>query len=99
VRRLHPGIDDHLVWKIRTGTDYIANISGRELGEVIGFCQDYRQVGKNRPDPRMPIEGLYPVGADAGGRGIGMEVAGDSALNVSGMVVDDVKGEEKDFTE
>jgi len=26
-------------------------------------------------------------------------MAGDSALNVSGMVVDDVKGEEKDFTE
>ena len=99
MRMLHPGIDDHLVWKIRTGTDYIARISGRELGEVIGLCQDFRQVGKNRPDPRMPIEGLYLVGADAGGRGIGTEMAGDSALNVSTMVIDDVIGEEKDFTE
>jgi hypothetical protein len=31
--------------------------------------------------------------------GIGTEMAGDSALNVSAMVVDDVIGEEKDSTE
>jgi phytoene dehydrogenase-like protein len=86
---LHPGIDDHVVWKLRAGTDYIAGISGRELGEVIGLSQDYRQVGKNRPDPRMPVGGLYIVGADAGGRGIGTEMAGDSALNVSRMIEED----------
>ena len=83
---LHPGIDDHIVWKIRTGVDYIARISGRELGEVIGLAQDYRQVGKNRPDPGLPVGGLYVVGADAGGRGIGTEMAGESAINVSEMV-------------
>jgi prolycopene isomerase len=86
---LHPSIDDHIVWKLRTGTEYIAGISGRELGEVIGLAQDYRQVGKNRPDPRMPIGGLYLVGADAGGRGIGTEMAADSALNVSEMIAED----------
>lgn len=90
---LHPGIDDHVVWKLRTGVDYVANISGRELGEVVGLAQDYRQVGKNRPEPRMPLGGLYLVGADAGGRGIGTEMAGDSALNVSAMVVEDVLGD------
>lgn len=96
---LHPGIDDHVVWKLRTGVDYISNISGRELGEVIGLAQDYRQVGKNRPDPRMPIDGLYLVGADAGGRGIGTEMAGDSALNVSAMIAADVLGEDSDLTD
>lgn len=90
---LHPEIEEHVVWKLRTGTDYVADISGRELGEVIGLAQDYRQVGRNRPDPRMPIEGLYLVGADAGGRGIGTEMAGDSALNVSEMIEKDVSGE------
>lgn len=94
---LHPGIDDHVVWKLRTGTDYIARISGRELGEVIGLSQDYRQVGKNRPDPSMPIEGLYLVGADAGGRGIGTEMAGESALNVSEMVAMELSGEATTF--
>jgi hypothetical protein len=32
------------------------------------------------------------------GSGIGTEMAGDSALNVSRMVIDDVIGEEKDLT-
>jgi len=86
MQMLYPGIEDHLAWKIRTGTDYIANISGRELGDVVGLAQDIEQVGRNRPDPRMPITGLYLAGADAGGRGIGTEMAAESALNVSGMI-------------
>lgn len=89
---LHPGIDDHVVWKLRTDIAYTAGISGRQLGEVIGLSQDVRQVGKNRPNPRMPVPGLYLVGADAGGRGIGTEMAGESALNVSNMIAEDVLG-------
>jgi len=89
---LHPGIKDHTVWKLRTDVEYTSKISGRHLGEVIGIAQDYRQVGKNRPSPRMPVRGLYLVGADAGGRGIGTEMAGESALNVSKMIGDDMLG-------
>jgi phytoene dehydrogenase-like protein len=92
---LHPGIEDHVIWKLRTGVDYTARISGRTLGEVIGLAQDYRQVGVNRPDPRMPVRGLYLVGADAGGRGIGTEMAGESALNVSRMIMEDTHRGEK----
>jgi phytoene dehydrogenase-like protein len=83
---LHPGIDEHTVWKIRTDVSYVARISGRDLGEVIGLSQDFRQVGKNRPSPKLPVEGLFVVGADAGGRGIGTEMAGESAITVSEMV-------------
>lgn len=83
---LHPGIDDHVIWKIRTDVEYTSAISGRHLGEVIGISQDYRQVGANRPSPRMPIEGLYSVGADAGGRGIGTEMAAESAQTVADMI-------------
>ncbi len=86
---LHPDIEKNVIWKIKTDVAYIARISGRKLGEVIGLAQDYRQVGKNRPNPRLPVSGLYVVGADAGGRGIGTEMAGDSALNVSKMVISD----------
>lgn len=88
---LHVGIEDHIIWKLRTDVEYTARISGRHLGEVIGLSQDFRQVGKNRPDPRMPLRGLYLVGADAGGRGIGTEMAGESALNVSEMIVEDTR--------
>ncbi|MFH1150952.1 MAG: NAD(P)/FAD-dependent oxidoreductase [Actinomycetota bacterium] len=88
MEHLHPGIEDHVIWKLRTDVAYTAGISGRDLGEVVGLSQDFRQVGRNRPDPGMPIEGLYLVGADAGGRGIGTEMAGESAINVSEMVAD-----------
>lgn len=92
MQMLHPGIEDHVIWKLRTDIAYTSKISGRDLGEVIGISQDYRQVGKNRPSPRLPIEGLYVVGADAGGRGVGTEMAAESALNVSEMVVHDLMG-------
>ena len=79
---LFPDIEEHVVWKIRTNTKYIANVSGRNSGEVIGIAQNRHQVGKNRPSSSMPVEGLYLSGADAGGRGVGMEMAADSALNL-----------------
>ncbi len=88
MQMLHPGIEDHVIWKLRTDVEYTSNISGRHLGEVVGISQDYRQVGKNRPSPKMPLAGLYAVGADAGGRGIGTEMAAESALTVSRMVED-----------
>ncbi len=79
---LYPGIEGHVIWKIRTGTRYIAEISGRWTGEVVGIAQNRHQVGKNRPSSVTPVRGLYLVGADAGGRGVGTEMAVDSALNL-----------------
>jgi phytoene desaturase len=79
---LYPDIEDHVVWKIRTNTQYVAAISGRRSGEVIGVAQNRHQVGRNRPSSITPLEGLYLVGADAGGRGVGTEMAADSALNL-----------------
>lgn len=79
---LFPDIEEHVVWKIRTNTQYIANVSGRNSGEVIGVAQNRHQVGKNRPASSMPVDGLYLVGADAGGRGVGTEMAANSALNL-----------------
>lgn len=79
---LFPDIEDHVIWKIRTNTQYIANISGRNSGEVIGVAQNRHQVGANRPGNSTPLKGLYLVGADAGGRGVGTEMAADSALNL-----------------
>ncbi len=86
---LYPGIEDHIVWKIRTDTRYIADISGRWTGEVIGLAQNRHQVGKKRPSSVSPVQGLYYVGADAGGRGVGTEMAVDSALNLWRMLRND----------
>ncbi len=85
VYSLFPGIKEHVLWKHRTDLDYINTLGGR-AGEVIGLAQTWDQVGRNKPDARMPVEGLYLVGCDAGGRGIGTEQAADSALKVSEMI-------------
>jgi prolycopene isomerase len=79
---LFPEIEDHIVWKMRTNTRYIASLSGRRTGEVIGLAQNRHQVGRNRPGNETPVQGLYLVGADTGGRGVGTEMAADSALNL-----------------
>jgi phytoene dehydrogenase-like protein len=86
---LYPGIEEHIVWKIRTDTRYISEISGRWTGEVIGIAQNRHQVGKKRPSSATPVQGLYLVGADAGGRGVGTEMAVDSALNLWRMLRND----------
>ena len=54
---------------------------------MIGLAQLYDQVGENKPDPRTPVEVLYLVGCDAGGRGVGTEQAADSALKVRELIV------------
>ncbi len=82
MRYLFPDIDKHIIWKLRANTRYTASISGRRSGEVIGVAQNRHQVGKKRPSNSTPLEGLYLVGADAGGRGVGTEMAADSALNL-----------------
>lgn len=82
MKDLFPDIERHVVWKIRTNTRTIAQLSGRKTGEVVGLAQNRHQVGRNRPKNKTPVEGLFLVGADTGGRGVGTEMAADSALNL-----------------
>ena len=82
MRYLYPDIEEHVVWKLRTNTRYCADISGRRTGEVIGVAQNRFQVGGNRPGNVTPLQGFYLVGSDVGGRGVGMEMAADSALSL-----------------
>jgi prolycopene isomerase len=91
ILELLPGIEKHILWKHRTNLSYIDGMGGRGAGEVIGLAQSYDQVGENKPDPRTPVEGLYLVGCDAGGRGIGTEQAADSALKVSKMILSEAQ--------
>ncbi len=91
IPKLLPGIEKHILWKHRTNLSYIDGMGGRGAGEVIGLAQSYDQVGENKPDPRTPVEGLYLVGCDAGGRGIGTEQAADSALKVREMILSETQ--------
>jgi phytoene dehydrogenase-like protein len=51
-----------------------------EDGAGIGIAQQVGQAGKSRPQIKTPLEGLYIVGGEAGGAGVGMELCVNSAI-------------------
>ncbi|MCP4037873.1 MAG: NAD(P)/FAD-dependent oxidoreductase, partial [bacterium] len=52
-------------------------------GETIGLGQIVGQCGQDKPSTNAPIRGLYYVGADAGGTGVGTQQAIESGMNVA----------------
>ena len=79
--KLFPEIKGHIIKKQRSHVVHTAGLSGRgTTGECIGLAQNVGQSGTKKPTPQTPINGLYMVGSDAGGKGIGTECAADSAL-------------------
>ncbi|NPV60335.1 MAG: NAD(P)/FAD-dependent oxidoreductase [Actinobacteria bacterium] len=81
-RSLFPEIDASAVEVERVATPAIASLSGRRGGDCIGLAQQVGQDVSNRPSQETPVHGLFLVGSDAGGRGIGTEMAADSALRL-----------------
>jgi prolycopene isomerase len=55
-------------------------------GETIGLGQIVGQCGADKPAIQGPIAGLYFVGVDAGGTGIGTQQAIESGMNVADAV-------------
>jgi prolycopene isomerase len=55
-------------------------------GETIGLAQIVGQCGKSKPSIRTPLAGLFIVGCDAGGRGVGTQQAIMSGFNVADAV-------------
>ncbi len=55
-------------------------------GETIGLCQSVGQCGPSKPSIKAPIRGLYFVGCDAGGTGVGTQQAIESGINVAEVV-------------
>ncbi|NQT72040.1 MAG: NAD(P)/FAD-dependent oxidoreductase [Chloroflexi bacterium] len=56
-------------------------------GECIGLGQIVGQCGRYKPSPKAPIQGLFYVGIDAGGCGVGTHNAVDSATKVAPEVL------------
>jgi phytoene dehydrogenase-like protein len=66
------------------GTDSILPGQG---GESYGLSLTVGQTGDKQPKGDSPIKGLFHVGCDAGGSGLGTNQALDSALNVMQLVL------------
>lgn len=55
-------------------------------GECIGLGQTLGQGGSRKPGIKAPIQGLFFVGCDAGGYGVGTQQATESGINVARAV-------------
>jgi phytoene dehydrogenase-like protein len=55
-------------------------------GECIGLGQVLGQGGRKKPSVSAPLRGLFFVGCDAGGYGVGTQQATESGLNVADAV-------------
>ena len=85
---LFPEIRGSIEDKQRINLPGVSRLSGRDTGECIGLAQEIGQSGSNRPEPTLPLPGLFTVGTDAGGRGIGTECAAESALYLYSLLKD-----------
>ncbi|MEW6443539.1 MAG: NAD(P)/FAD-dependent oxidoreductase [bacterium] len=83
---LYPDIRKHLMWYDFSTLNRISKYSGRLFPDIVGIVQSVGQVGKDRPDPVTPIQGLYLVGSDVGRDNIGTELAAESALRVADLL-------------
>jgi phytoene dehydrogenase-like protein len=93
VRKIMPDLFNHIE---RTETFGPAQVPGLgndivlagQGGEAYGLALSVGQTGSKQPGMKSPIEGLYYVGCDAGGSGLGTHQAMDSALNLFDLLSD-----------
>ena len=89
LEKVFPGLSDNLLWYDITTPEDIYSMYGKEAS-VIGIGQTVSQAGINRPLVSIPIEGLYMVGGDAGGWGIGTELAAESAIECYNAILHNI---------
>jgi phytoene dehydrogenase-like protein len=82
LEKLFPEIKEEVEWVDVTTPDTIERFAGED-GNVIGAAQTPEQVGSRRLPQVTPVKGLYLVGAEAGGWGVGAELAARSAIELS----------------
>jgi prolycopene isomerase len=90
IRRVVPGLDDHVEFVDTFSTAFIEKWIGKEFGPAVSTGQTPDQVGRNRPAVHTPIAGLYLAGCNAGARGVGTELAAASALECVDRILADL---------
>jgi len=74
-----PGLRENTMWLSAMSRNELGKMVGED-GAGIGIGQIAGQCGDNRPKIATPIEGLYIVGGEAGGTGVGVELCVSSAI-------------------
>ncbi|MEN8243468.1 MAG: FAD-dependent oxidoreductase [Thermodesulfobacteriota bacterium] len=75
---VYPQARGKVLWH-KVDTPDLVNTYAGEDGNVIGVAQSVNQIHERRPSVTSPLEGLFFASAEAGGHGIGAELAADSA--------------------
>jgi len=79
--RVIPEAEDHILWYNIDTPELVERFAGED-GNIIGVGQTIDQVGERRPSQISPVQNLYIVGCEAGGWGIGAELAANSAIEL-----------------
>ena len=75
---VYPQARNKRLWHCLDTPDLVKAFAGEE-GNIIGVAQRADQIHEKRPSVVSPLKGLYFSSAEAGGHGIGAELAADSA--------------------
>ncbi len=90
--QVYPDLEGAIEWKELYTTKQVSNLTRDAVvpgqgGETIGLGQIIGQCGSDKPSTKAPIGGLFIVGVDAGGTGVGTQQAIESGMNVADSVV------------
>jgi phytoene dehydrogenase-like protein len=88
---VYPQAKDKVLWSRLDTPEFVDSIAG-ETGNIIGVGQTVTQIHKRRPSVVTPLKGLYLASAEAGGHGIGTELAADSARELFEVLTKDKRG-------
>ncbi len=80
-----PGLRKNARWTHGMSSSQLDKMLG-EQGAGIGIGQIAGQCGAKRPKIKTPVEGLYIVGGEAGGTGVGTELCVSSAMEFMDML-------------
>lgn len=88
----YPDLEKHVESKEAYTPAHVCNLTRDQVlpgqgGECIGLGQWMGQCARNKPSVKAPVRGLFFVGCDAGGYGVGTQQAVDSAINVAETVL------------
>ncbi len=85
-----PEAEDHILWYNIDTPELVEKYAGED-GNIIGVGQTIDQVKERRPSQITPIKNLYIVGCEAGGWGIGAELAANSAIELAEILIKEQK--------
>ncbi len=88
----YPDLIKHVESKETYTPTHVCNLTRDQVlpgqgGECIGLGQLMGQCARTKPSVKAPVRGLFFVGCDAGGYGVGTQQAVDSAINVAEAVL------------